>query len=160
MKDSKEKLQPLNNPVDPERIYEIVDLFKKVQRNFRKKIYERFKRSGLTVPQVAAILQLMETPAITLNELSDYLQVSKSTASGIVERLVNQNIIVREVPRENRRIVRLSISKDFLCSNDFFALKQDFYDSLKNASSDDIEFVIAGLKRLDTLLENATHLNE
>lgn len=41
------------------------------------------------------------------------MNLTKSTVSGIVDRLEKQGVVIREIPKDNRRIVKLSISEDF-----------------------------------------------
>ncbi|ODA39895.1 Transcriptional regulator, MarR family [Desulfosporosinus sp. BG] len=114
---------------------------------------EKSRQYGFTGPQIGLIHGLHKNPFSTLNELSDYLGLSKSTVSGIVDRLVGQGVIIREIPENNRRIVRLSLSPEFETNNVLKELMNKYFaDILKEASEEDIEKIISGLEILYTLI--------
>lgn len=142
--------QSLINPIAIEKM---VILFKDIHKKFREHMCEKSRQMGITGPQLTLILVLYKNPFITLNELSDHLGLTKSTVSAIVERLVSQGIVIREIPRDNRRIVKLSVSQDFLESNDLLDLKNKYLtDILKGAHADEIDAIIAGLEKLHALV--------
>ena len=98
-------------------------------------------------------------PSITLNELSDHMGLTKSTVSGIVDRLAKQGVVTREIPEENRRIVRLAISEEFRKNNNIGKMKKEFIDnlilnSIKNIDSEEVEKIIYGLSQFSLLLNN------
>jgi MarR family transcriptional regulator, organic hydroperoxide resistance regulator len=131
----------------------IVYLFKAVQKIYRDRIFEKSKQYGFTGPQIGLILGLSKHPYSTLNELSECIGLSKSTVSGIVSRLVAQGVVVREIPENNRRIVRLSLSPEFQENNVIKELLTKYIsDSLKEAKEEDLEKIIMGLELLLDLL--------
>lgn len=131
----------------------ILELFKSLQKQFREQLFEKYKQCGYTGPQLEVVFALHKKPYLTLHELSDYLGLSKSTVSGIVDRLVEHGTVVREVPKDNRRIVRLSLSEEFLVGNDLIALKDNYFHSLlKDAEPEDISKIIVGLEKLCELV--------
>jgi DNA-binding MarR family transcriptional regulator len=106
---------------DTERI---IELFREIQKAFREHFIEQSRQYGLTSPQLHVIMNLKNNPGSTLGELSENLCLSQSTVSGIVNRLVAQEIICREIPADNRRTVKLSLSPEFDRTNDLLKLKQ------------------------------------
>ncbi len=89
----------------------INNLFKSIHKTFTSYICEKTKNLGFTVPQMMLIFQLHNHPFITLQELSNKLGLSKSTVSGMVDRLEHQQVIVREIPKEkpqNCKIIAVS----------------------------------------------------
>jgi MarR family transcriptional regulator, organic hydroperoxide resistance regulator len=131
----------------------IVYLFKAVQKIYRDRIFEKSKQYGFTGPQIGLILGLSKHPYSTLNELSECIGLSKSTVSGIVSRLVAQGVVIREIPENNRRIVRLSLSPEFEKNNVIKELLTRYIsDSLKEAKEEDLEKIIMGLELLLDLL--------
>lgn len=89
---------------------EIIDIFRVLNKGFKDKIIKEVCSHGLTVPQIMLMHELYHHPGITLNELSKRLSLSKSTVSGIVDRLEKNGHVVREIPENNRRTVKLSLS--------------------------------------------------
>jgi len=132
----------------------VVFLFKSIQKIYREHIFEKSRQYGFTGPQIGLIIGLYKNPFITLNEMSECLGLSKSTVSGIVERLVGQGVVIREIPENNRRIVRLSLSPEFQKNNVLQELiNQYITDTIKGASEEEIEKIISGLEILHTLIE-------
>lgn len=145
--------QDLHSASDPgERI---IVLFRAIHKIYREHIFEKSRQYGLTGPQLGTIFVLCKNPFITLNQLSEQLGLTKSTVSGIIDRLVAQGIVIREIPEDNRRIVKLSLSPDFSKNNDLIDIKNRFVeDIIKDASPEDIEKIITGLERLHALMDN------
>ncbi|MCB8816872.1 MarR family winged helix-turn-helix transcriptional regulator [Desulfosporosinus shakirovi] len=135
---------------DSERV---VSLFKAIHKVYRDHLYKKSRQYGFTGPQIGLIMGLHKNPFSTLNELSDCLGLSKSTVSGIVDRLVCQGVVIREIPENNRRIVRLSLSPEWQKNNALHELMNKYiYDTLKNASEEEIEKIISGLEILHSLI--------
>ena len=146
----KPELQDLwSNPSE-----KVVYLFKAVHKIYRDQIYEKSRQYGFTGPQIGLIIGLNKNPYITLKEMSECLGLSKSTVSGIVDRLVGQGVVIREIPEDNRRIVRLSLSPDFQKDNVLKELMNKYInDSLKHASEEDLDKIITGLEILYGLIK-------
>ena len=131
----------------------VVYLFKVVHKIYRDQIYEKSRQYGFTGPQIGLIIGLHKNPYITLKEMSECLGLSKSTVSGMVDRLVGQGVVIREIPEDNRRIVRLSLSPDFQKNNVLKELTNKYInDSLKEASEEDLDKIITGLEILYKLI--------
>lgn len=133
----------------------VVYLFKAVHKIYRDQIYEKSRQYGFTGPQVGLIIGLHKNPYLTLKEMSECLGLSKSTVSGMVDRLVRQGVVIREIPADNRRIVRLSLSPNFQKNNVLKELTNKYInDSLKDASEEDLNKIITGLETLYRLIKN------
>lgn len=131
----------------------VIILFRSIHKIFKDQVFEKSKQYGLTVPQLGVVFVLNKYPFITLNEVSERMGLSKSTVSGIVDRLVARCIVIREIPEDNRRIVRLSLSPDFLKNNDLIDLKNKYLsDIIKDADPEDIEKIVTGLEKLYSLM--------
>lgn len=89
---------------------EIIDIFRVLHKEFRAQIIKETCAQDLTVPQIMLMHELYHYPGITLNELSKRLSLSKSTVSGIVDRLEKNGYVIREIPENNRRTVKISLS--------------------------------------------------
>lgn len=145
----KSKLQDLwSNPSE-----RIVYLFKSIQKVYKDQLFEKSKQYGFTGPQIGLIIGLHKNPYITLKEISECLGLSKSTVSGIVDRLVEKGVVIREIPENNRRIVRLSLSPDFPKFNVFELANKYINDTLKDASEEDLGKIITGLEILYRLIK-------
>jgi DNA-binding MarR family transcriptional regulator len=133
----------------------IVELYKLLWDDFHEIASVQFRKYKFTAPQSMTIRQLHNTPYITLKELSEKLNLSKSTVSGIVDRLENEHIVIREIPKDNRRTVRLSLSPKFIEDIDFNYIKKDYLLSvIKDTNLGDIEKIICGLEKFHAILDS------
>jgi DNA-binding MarR family transcriptional regulator len=141
-----------NNSLQPSLIEskeKIFSLLRTTQKKIRKQVAKESQRHGFTYPQMFLIFSLNKNPGINLNDLSERLELSKSTVSGIINRLVRQRIVVREIPEEDRRTVRLSLNTDFLGRFNIQEFKNNLLsDLLKDASKEDLESIIFGFEKL------------
>ena len=152
-----EDLPSTNDELSQKQADEIIDIFKNIKKTVRHKFEKIAKQYGFTEPQLAVIFYLDNRPSITLNELSDHMMLTKSTVSGIVDRLAKQGVITREIPEDNRRIIKLSISEEFRKNNDICSMRKGFvseliYDSIKKMNPEEVEKIIYGLRQFNLLL--------
>ena len=66
---------------------------------------------GVTLSQCHTLMELNDIRTITLNELSQRLELNKSTVSRTVESLVRSELVSRENPAENRRIAVIALTE-------------------------------------------------
>lgn len=156
---SKDDLSGYNNELALEQADEIINIIRNIQKNLNTLSSQSEKHYGFTTPQLLVIFYLNKRPSITLNELSCHMKLAKSTVSGIIDRLTNQGVVIREIPENNRRIVKLSISEEFKNTHDISNLKKSFISSLisnkiRNTDPEEMEKIIYGLRQFNSLLSN------
>lgn len=66
--------------------------------------------SGLTLTQMRSLGFLIGSPGASLSELAEHLGVQMPTTSKVVEELVQQRWVIRDVVPDNRRKLTLSIT--------------------------------------------------
>ncbi|WP_347560934.1 MarR family transcriptional regulator [Clostridium sp. JN-1] len=148
-----------NNELTARQADRIIKAFKNIGKTFGDKFRKSAKQYGFTSPQLSVIFHLYKTPGITLNELSEHMMLTKSTVSGIINRLVNQEVVVREVPKNNRRIIKLSLSEEFIKNNNVINMKKNFaYDiianAVKNLDPKELENIVYSLEKLNSLMQD------
>lgn len=127
----------------------ILSLFRASQKALKENMTKTSKEHGFTFPQMFLIFCLYKNPGTNLHDLSKQLKLSKSTVSGIVDRLVSQRVVIREIPEEDRRTVKLFLSPDFLKEFNVLEFKdQLIYDMIKDAPVEDLDNIIYGLEKL------------
>jgi DNA-binding MarR family transcriptional regulator len=156
MNQQEKSLSP-NNELVQKQADEIIEIFKSIKKSIGCKFEKSAKQYGFTAPQLGVIFHLYAMPSITLNELSDHMGLTKSTVSGIVDRLAKQGVVTREIPENNRRTVKLSISEEFKKNNDIQDMKKKFLDdfitdSIRKTNSEEVEKIIYGLRQFSILL--------
>jgi len=66
---------------------------------------------GVTLTQCHALVEIGRGKEINLNSLAQLLNLDKSTMSRTIDKLVNQSLVLREVHTENRRYIKISLTK-------------------------------------------------
>ena len=90
-------------------------------RNFRQNL-RHFERElnvqnnsgcccGVTLAQCHALMELHNKDSIQLKELSEKLYLDTSTVSRTIENLFNQNLVSREIPKNNRRATLIKLTE-------------------------------------------------
>ena len=64
----------------------------------------------ITAPQLVCLLFLANNGPVTATAISREVQLSASTVVGIIDRLEEKGLIARERSREDRRLVRVSVT--------------------------------------------------
>jgi len=115
--------------------------------------------SDLTFPQLSVISMLGKHGEQNVSELSLKIGLSDSTVSGILDRLEQKDIIKRERTKDDRRVVKISLTgKSQKFYNDFRQKKEEcFTRLLKKLSEQEIKDIIKGLEILNRTLANDEH---
>jgi DNA-binding MarR family transcriptional regulator len=91
-------------------VREAVNAVRLLQGVSRRQNSEFMRKYRITGPQLGALRFVSLTPGISMRELSEKLYLHVSTMTGIVDRLVKKGYVQRERSKEDRRVVRLSIT--------------------------------------------------
>ncbi len=68
--------------------------------------------ADLTFPQSNALMVIQQEDEMTMKELATALSVSPPSASAMADRLVEMGMLTREQSRQDRRAVRVKLSKE------------------------------------------------
>lgn len=81
-------------------------------RAIEAEVRERLRIAfGITLPQFDVMAALERKPdGMKMSELSRFLMVSNGNVTGIIDRLVDEKLVVRQAPKDDRRaiVVRLT----------------------------------------------------
>lgn len=69
---------------------------------------------GVTISQCHAIVEIGRTKEISLNELAGLLNLDKSTMSRTINKLVGDNLVIRETHPEDRRYIVIKLTENGL----------------------------------------------
>ena len=81
-----------------------------VFRELLPRAHQELLDLDLTTPQLKVVLLLYLNGQARMSELASSLGVSLATATGIIDRLVDRDIVERENSREDRRVVVCRLS--------------------------------------------------
>ena len=94
--------------------YEALAEFRYALRRFLHFSENAAGQAGLTPHQHQALLAIMGFPGpdpITIGELAEHLQIRHHSAVGLVDRLENQELVIRRHAQQDRRQVRISLTE-------------------------------------------------
>lgn len=135
---------------------EFVDIFRLLHKSFKSHIVKEVCSYGFTAPQVLLMHELYHNPGITLNQLSKKISLSKSTVSGIIDRLEKGGYIIKETPEENRRIVKISLSEKALKHQEWInnIKTQHLAELFNKLGLEETEKIINAFRKLNDIVKN------
>ncbi|MBA2875359.1 MarR family winged helix-turn-helix transcriptional regulator [Thermaerobacillus caldiproteolyticus] len=83
----------------------------RIQKALYRLVREDATRVGITEVQLIVLYTLFKKENIRLNDLAEKLNMSNSTVSGTIDRLVSAGLVMRETSREDRRAVTLRLTE-------------------------------------------------
>lgn len=137
------------------KIYEIIKEIESISKLMNKRVSSNSKYKKFTLPALMIMHQLKLGEVKTLTEISDTLGIPNSTASVIVDRLVNMGIVTRERDSVDRRKVLIRIESEGVEQEDkILKYHMDSFGKMfKNASEEEIDYILKGLKTLVNVIE-------
>lgn len=90
---------------------EVGDMVRKLVRMFQLFERDQIKIHGFTTTQCYTLLELDKAGSITMNALSDRMNLNSSTMTRILDNLVRDGFIERQKSAEDRRLVLVSLSE-------------------------------------------------
>jgi DNA-binding MarR family transcriptional regulator len=89
----------------------IIRGFQAINRDMKARILAEAGKKGFSYLEYVIFSAISDFTGLTLQELSTRLGLPNSTVSRIIDRLVKRGRVEREVPGDDRRTVRLSLSR-------------------------------------------------
>jgi DNA-binding MarR family transcriptional regulator len=120
----------------------------------------RFSReSGFSMPQIGTLFHIHRMGCIAVSELADDLGVTNAAASQILERLVQQDLVIRSEDPHDRRVKQIMLTKKGQqILHESIHARQGWLNDLENHMSvSEMEQVVAAL---NILIEKAVLLNQ
>ncbi|OIK15571.1 hypothetical protein BIV60_09085 [Bacillus sp. MUM 116] len=134
---------------------EILESFSEIKRAIYKIVKTDADRVGITVVQLKTLHLISINPNIGLGDLAEKLKLTNSTVSGVIDRLVCQDLVERAVPPENRRAVSIYLTNKgkgilkFFMSNSLLIKKMN---QILNMPEEDIKQLLQLHKNLLSIL--------
>lgn len=117
-----------------------------------KKIRGNMTREfGLTLPRFDILSALDRHPdGLTMSELSTLLMVSNGNVTGLVDRLVQEELVEREAMEHDRRVYRITMTKAGKFAFRMMANRHEEWldDMFAELAEDDIEHLLELLTKL------------
>lgn len=100
----------MKEPQKKELIEQILQLGEKAFRELIPILPTEWLKLDLTMPQLKVVLLLFLNGPTRMSEIASALDVSMATATGVADRLVEREIVIRESEPEDRRVVLCRLS--------------------------------------------------
>ena len=88
----------------------MIELLPQLTRGFARHESNYLSEGKITLPQFWALERLSRHGNCPMNELARFLNVSKPAATGLIDRLISQQLVRREGDARDRRIIRIQIT--------------------------------------------------
>jgi len=137
---------------------EVVRLFSEINKVIKQNMRHDFGKVGITIPQGIVIGTLMRYGEMKISELSRKVNLSNSTISGIIDRLENQELVVRTRSEQDRRLVHVNVTpKAAELFNGVHKKAEEIFAGLLSAGTDEeLEKIAEGLSILKKILDEST----
>jgi DNA-binding MarR family transcriptional regulator len=115
------------------------------------------RESGLSMSQLGALFHIHRSGSSGVTDLGDDLGVTSSAVSQMLERLVQQELVLRSEDPSDRRVKQIILTdKGFQVLRESMCTRQSWlYDLAETLSDSEKEAIIAAL---NTLIDKANHL--
>lgn len=109
--DSSDKKTDSCGPLENCCVDDVGNMVRKLVRMFQLFERDQIKIFGFTTTQCYTLLEIDKTGTITMNELSERMNLNSSTMTRILDNLVRDGYIERQKSPEDRRLVLVSLSE-------------------------------------------------
>jgi len=100
------------SPHDPERVAFIEKELRYIAGIVKQKGREMLNNYTITPPQFVALQWLFEHGDMTIGDLSNKMYLAFSTTTDLVDRMENNNLVVRVRDEKDRRVVRIHLLEE------------------------------------------------
>ncbi|WP_333579721.1 MarR family winged helix-turn-helix transcriptional regulator [Mesotoga prima] len=144
------------------RIQEMLTLVKRIMSVVKQNFESDFKKMGVTQSQILVMRVLNLRGDMKVSDISKELDLSNSTVSGIIDRLVEKKIVQRKRSDEDRRIVMISLADEYRqpVKKGLNAFAQKMRKALSTMTEEDVDSIIRGLEKLEKILEESQEPRE
>lgn len=129
---------------------ELWDLYLKVVHGSGIENIKAWSKFELTMSQLKILMILFHNENMTIGQLAEHLSVSLPNMTGIIDRLVQQDIVKRVHSEKDRRVVLIKLTDK--AKSMFQELNESSYEQFKrieqNLSENEIQMVKLGLRIL------------
>ena len=102
----------VNTAVEPDQLIEqIINDYGRAVGMFDPNRLEVWEELGLTMSQLRVLFMLSAIPGAPAGMVAETLKVRPSTATGVVDRLVKQDLVTRRRDADDRRRVRVYLTE-------------------------------------------------
>jgi DNA-binding MarR family transcriptional regulator len=90
---------------------EVGEMVQKLVRVFQLFERDQIKVHGFTSSQCYSLIEILKSGGLTMNELSDKMNLDTSTMTRVIDKLVRDKLIKRDRDENDRRIVIVTLTE-------------------------------------------------
>lgn len=147
-----------NKPPPAEERYDlqVLNSLRRIVRSVDLYSSSFISKYKFTAPQLHCLLAINENQQITISRLAEEVYLSASTVVGIINRLEDKNLVVRERDNQDRRIVNISVTSKGkkVIQNTPLPLQDNLAKSLSDLPQSEQATIAQSLKRIVDLMES------
>lgn len=134
----------------------ILRALRKITRSIALHSRQLAAGSNITAPQLICLRTVIEKGPLTATAISREMHISPSTVVGILDRLEDKGLIIRERGREDRRIVFITATAagQTLASETPSPLQKQLSDALKKLPELEQATITLSLERIVKLIDS------
>lgn len=139
-----------------ETIAKIIGLQHQHSEIMRQHSFSHWMKMGLTAVQFKSLLYIVKTGDATSKKLSDILEVTPANVTGVIDRLIGQELVQREENPEDRRVTLLQATdkgKKLIANLEENRIEH-MAQLLSSLNEEELDHLYIGLSALFTALEN------
>lgn len=135
-------------------IARVANIIEGVTRSGSSPIPKEWFTLDLTMPQLRALFVLLQEETLRMSSVSSILGISLSTTTGLMDRLIEKNLVERWTDPDDRRSVRCKLTADGqdLCERLLTERRTRWEDRLNPLSNEELKTVY---NAVEILLEAA-----
>jgi len=144
------------------KIEEMLTLIKRIMSLIKQSFESDLKKMDVTESQILVMRVLNHYGDMKVSDISRKLDLSNSMVSGIIDRLVEKKIVERKRSEKDRRIVMISLAEEYRqpVRKHLNAFAQKMRRVLSTTTEEDLDFILEGLEKLRTILEESQKSEE
>jgi DNA-binding MarR family transcriptional regulator len=145
--------------VEKQLFKEIIELQRQVDHDRRQYEIDAWLRLHLGIGQLKALFFISNRGATTTGKLADALKVTPTNVTGIIDRLLEKNLITRTVDPNDRRIILLCTTPkgDELVAELRQKRRERMTELFNLLTPEDAESVKQSLQIMVKAIENGEH---
>jgi DNA-binding MarR family transcriptional regulator len=140
--------------VKKENVTRILEVFDRISKVFAS--MESFAGDlSLSKPELLALEAISNLEGLKMSELAGRLEIGMSTATGIIDRLIEKKLVLREKNGTDRRVVRIVLTGRGKKTNLVYQKqkKEIFQKMLSQINTDEQKSFILILEKISNALE-------
>lgn len=138
-------------------VEEVGQMVQKLVRVFQLFERDQIKVHGFTSSQCYAMLEILKYGSLTMNELSEKMNLDSSTMTRVIDKLVRDEFVHRDKDASDRRIVVVSLTdKGSKAAKELNSSVNEYYKRIiKNIPEGEVLDIVESVSKLLKAFEKA-----